>query len=266
MKKITFFVTLFLLTQMSFGQIEKKFEGVWFSNKTDLSEGSTTQGYLEINKRTAIFLVLSNQLNLAFNLKQKGDTLLMFYENNGSDWGRLMEAIKTPSSPKDKSLFARAVIKSNNELNVFYSNKGFVNAVNTYMMKDRISWSSNVPPFPKIFYFSNSKPIFNDMDKTKQSTTGLFNGTKKFCDGVDAWYYLVTLNQNNITLKSFADKKNNYHKNKTSPTEVIKGIIKDGKIITKDASEYLTNRFRFENGILMEINNEGGSNPYTECK
>jgi len=102
-------------------------------------------------------------------------------------------------------------------------------------------------------------------ERKSVASSNLFSGTKKFCDGLGSWYYLVTINGSNITLKSFADKKNSYHKNKTTPTEVINGVIKDGKIITKDAPEYLTNRFRFENGVLIEINNEGGDNPYTEC-
>lgn len=93
-----------------------------------------------------------------------------------------------------------------------------------------------------------------------------FNGTKKFCDGLGVWYYLVTVNGTAITLKSYPDKGNTYVKDKSKPSEVIKGKIVNGKIVTKDPPEYLINRFKYENGVLYEMNNEGEYNDYRQCK
>ena len=97
---------------------------------------------------------------------------------------------------------------------------------------------------------------------TNGSKNQFFTGTKKFCDGHGAWYYLVTVNGTAITLKSYADKGNTYVKDKSKPTEVINGKIVNGKIVTKDPPEYLTNRFKYENGVLYEMNNEGEYNDY----
>ncbi|MBK7966866.1 MAG: hypothetical protein IPK10_17480 [Bacteroidetes bacterium] len=35
--------------------------------------------------------------------------------------------------------------------------------------------------------------------------------------------------------------------------------------MTKDSPEYGTNRFKYENGMLSEVNVENGYNSYTEC-
>ncbi len=120
----------------------------------------------------------------------------------------------------------------------------------------------------------DSKPI-----QSNQQTTILFSlknwlkkdarwftGTKRFCDGLGEWYYKVTINGNGITLLQYADRKNKLHKDKINPVETIQGIIEANKIITKDAPEYKTNRFKFENGVLYEVNNEGDYNSYQECQ
>lgn len=93
-----------------------------------------------------------------------------------------------------------------------------------------------------------------------------FSGTKKFCDSLDAWYYTVTIKSDSIILKSLPGKKNTYYKDKAKPVEIISGIIKNGKIITRGDPKYLTSRFKFENGMLYEMNNEGEYNEYYECK
>lgn len=93
-----------------------------------------------------------------------------------------------------------------------------------------------------------------------------FTGTRKFCEELNIWYYLVTIKKDSIILKAYPGKENTARKDKSKPIEIIKGIIKNGKIITKDPPEYLTNRFKFEDGILYEVNNEGEYNDYHECK
>jgi hypothetical protein len=112
---------------------------------------------------------------------------------------------------------------------------------------------------------TNSNSIEDkEMDFAKP-TLQFFNGTKKFCDSSELWYYTVSINANKIIINSYPGKMNTSYKNKNKVIETIVGIIKDGVIVTKNPSEYLTNRFKYENGILYEINNEGGTNDYKEC-
>lgn len=94
----------------------------------------------------------------------------------------------------------------------------------------------------------------------------LFTGTKIFCDEEKIWKYEVTIKGDSITLKLFPGSANSYHKNKSIPNKVIRGIVVKGKIVTKDPREYLTIRFKYENGILYEVNNEGNYNDFPECK
>jgi hypothetical protein len=101
---------------------------------------------------------------------------------------------------------------------------------------------------------------------TVTSSTHWFTGTKKFCDGQGGWYYKVTIVGDKITLRLYADKDNTYQKDKVNLKETVVGVIRNGKIITKDPPQYLTNRFKFESGVLYEVNDEGGYNEYQECK
>lgn len=109
------------------------------------------------------------------------------------------------------------------------------------------------------------KDVYNTKN-TKINESKFFIGTKRFCDGLGGWVYEVTITNDNILLKLFPGNNNGYHKNKSTPKEVIKGKLEMGKINTNDPPEYLTNRFKFENGTLYEVNNEGGYNSYKECK
>ncbi|MBN8672820.1 MAG: hypothetical protein J0L56_01735 [Chitinophagales bacterium] len=94
----------------------------------------------------------------------------------------------------------------------------------------------------------------------------LFSGTRSFCDVERIWQYEVTIKGDSITLKLFPGSANSSFKNKSKPRETINGIVVNGKIVTKDSPEYLNNRFKYENGILYEVNNEGDYNDYPECK
>jgi hypothetical protein len=93
-----------------------------------------------------------------------------------------------------------------------------------------------------------------------------FTGTKKFCEDTDSWYYLVTIKGDSIDLKSYPGKSNNYHKDKTKAFESVRGVIRDGKIVTdRDNFEY-KNLFKYENGVLYQLNEEDEYNEYTECE
>lgn len=126
-----------------------------------------------------------------------------------------------------------------------------------------------------VFKYSPQKSNLENFNAAEKSTTvetknnsslKFFTGTRKFCDGLDTWYYLVTITNSSIVLKSFPDTKNDYYKEKSKPKDIIKGIIKDGEIITDDPPEYLINRFKHEGDFLYEVNIEGEYNKYKECK
>jgi len=76
----------------------------------------------------------------------------------------------------------------------------------------------------------------------------------------------LLLTGNKITLQLYPGEKNDIHKNKTKPVEIIYGVFQGNKIVTNDPPQYKTNRFKFENGILYEVNNEGEYNEYNECQ
>jgi hypothetical protein len=91
--------------------------------------------------------------------------------------------------------------------------------------------------------------------KYAPKTEPIFQGTRKFTDG-DGWNYVVTINQDKITLKLYPSAKNEFYKDKSKPKRITTGIIKDGEIITKQSG------YKFENGNLYEENYEGGWNEY----
>lgn len=93
-----------------------------------------------------------------------------------------------------------------------------------------------------------------------------FQGTKRFCDEDYAWSYVVTIKGDSITLRLYPGKNNDYHKDKTKVRETVRGRIIDGFIVTKDPPEYLTNRFKFEEGRLLKMNNEGEYNEFDQCQ
>lgn len=93
----------------------------------------------------------------------------------------------------------------------------------------------------------------------------------KFCEEFDAWYYIVEIEGENIVFKSYPTLTNTYHKNK-GINEIFKGKIKNG-IITierpKNCSDcgvgFEKGKFKIENDILYDANNEGGYNEYFKC-
>lgn len=102
-------------------------------------------------------------------------------------------------------------------------------------------------------------------ESLKATLDNFFLGTKVFCDETNDWKYAVSINDNKIKIVSYPGSNNSYYKNKSKPLEIVNGIIKNGKIVTKDAPEYLTNRFSYANGVFSEVNNEGGFNNYVKC-
>jgi hypothetical protein len=95
------------------------------------------------------------------------------------------------------------------------------------------------------------------VEAPKRAENALFQGTKRFTDG--DWNYVVTIRQDSITLKLYPSATNTYHKDKTKAQAIVKGMIKEGDITTASDRSY-----KFENGNLYELNNEGGWNEYKE--
>lgn len=175
--------------------------------------------------------------------------------------------------------------------NYSYGNQMFVSTMNTYMGYERSkvalimeNLESNKEGREKVFDVfyrlssGNYESLFNNLYGLKLTATAadeiakyiiaknnpqkrneFFTGTKRFSDG-KAWDYEVVIKENNIILKLYPNIKNTYHKNKKTPTRVTYGVIRQGKIITKDSE------FKLEYGVLYEMNNEGGWNSYNEVK
>lgn len=116
-----------------------------------------------------------------------------------------------------------------------------------------------------ILNFKLEKTIVKSLPNKIDDKKYLFSGTKTFCDEKKDWNYVVTIKENKIIIVSYPGQNNTFYKDKNKSKETINGIIKDGKIVTKDSSQYLESRFRFQNGSFYEINNEGGLNEYSEC-
>jgi hypothetical protein len=269
MKSIKISIILLMITQFSFGQIDKKFNGEWLTNKSDALKGEAFEGVLSIGSKGASFNVLSNQMYLAFTLKQKGDTLYMYYDNKNSDYGRLFTN-PTSTIPNvcknDKSLFAKCIINKSKELQVVYKNRKQIIAFNNII---KTGENQDVLSFPPILYsISKNKKIESKKIDISQKNNLSNTNTKKYCDGLDAWYYLVTINQNKIIMKCFADKKNKYHKNKTTPTKIYVGTIINGEIIISGKNKDAL--FKLKDNKLYDYNVEGGgedgnANEYILC-
>ena len=101
----------------------------------------------------------------------------------------------------------------------------------------------------------------------KQAYANLFfSGTRKFCDSHEIWTYIVTINNDDVIIKSFPGKNNNLYRDKSKANEIIKGKIVNGEIKTKNLSGVPGNRFKYEDGIFYEMNDEDGYNDYHLCQ
>ncbi|OQP44182.1 hypothetical protein A4H97_33570 [Niastella yeongjuensis] len=129
--------------------------------------------------------------------------------------------------------------------------------------------TSNIENSKKGNTQSGPKAVFkgvNPEEDSVKSNSGWFTGTRKFCGEGDYWYYLVNISDKSITLISYPGTKNDHYKNKSQALYKINGYIQGNKIITNDPPEYRAPRFKYENGILYELNSEGGYNDYKECE
>ena len=184
------------------------------------------------NEKDVFNRIKNNLKNLGFELQSQGEIMSMYSDGN------LLLKIQTESYGETKLP------------NGFYSVQILIGS-RTKTYETYIKYLSN--------------------DKGKNNS-GLFTGKKKFCEELKAWYYLVTIEKDNIAFELYPGAENDYYKNKTKPVEVVKGKI-IGNIIRiprpencKDCGdEYETGRFKYKNGVLYEANNEGEYNEYFEC-
>ncbi|HAN37493.1 MAG TPA: hypothetical protein DCQ29_01205 [Chitinophagaceae bacterium] len=101
-----------------------------------------------------------------------------------------------------------------------------------------------------------------NLSETEIITT-FYEGTKIYCDEYKYWYLKVTINTSKITIETYPGENNSYHQNKDTPKSVEKGFIKNSRIFISDERETL--EYKLENGILFQLNNEGGYSEYREC-
>jgi hypothetical protein len=86
---------------------------------------------------------------------------------------------------------------------------------------------------------------------------------KYYCEETESWVYSVQINGTTVVLKLYPGVANKQYKNAAKPLKVITGSLKAGVVkVIGSSNEYL---FRLEDGMLYELNNEGGYNPYFEC-
>jgi hypothetical protein len=104
-------------------------------------------------------------------------------------------------------------------------------------------------------------------EPSKEVQQKLFTGSKKFCDDEDNWYYVVTVEDNKITLKSFAGSNNKAYQDKSTPKDIIKGeITSDNTILTINEDGQMVQIYRYKNGNLYERGYEGVASIFHECK
>jgi len=155
--------------------------------------------------------------------------------------------------------------------NIIYVDTNFknVNGVIVYNIGVVIGNKNNVAiPSSKT---ETKVPKKQDNGQTAQNTKTK-KEVLKFCDDLDAWYYIVEIEGENIVFKSYPSKTNTYHKN-NDVNEVIKGKIRNGLITIERPKNcedcglnYENERFKIKNNILYEVNYEGGYNEYFICE
>jgi len=118
-----------------------------------------------------------------------------------------------------------------------------------------------------IKFYENETSSESGLVKDKNdSSPPYFTGTKRFCEK-GAWDFVVTIINNSITIKAYPNKTNPMIKNKLIASKIEKGYIKNGKIYTKDESgSYVSDIYKYENGVLYELNIENEYNTYYLCK
>lgn len=208
----------------------------------------------DVNSGIITFLKKSSQNNFTVNVLFSNDKLKSIGWDDTVKRGRyIVEDIGYDES------YAIDNSKSNTYMGVFTSlskDKGFQTTI--FRTEQNLKKG--------LIAFSIQKVQKNPIkESSNEISSSYFNGTNIFCDENKDWKYVVSIKGDNITIVSYPGINNSYYKNKSKSLETINGMIKNGKIVTKDSSEYLTNRFSFENGILYETNNEGGLNKYIKC-
>jgi hypothetical protein len=110
---------------------------------------------------------------------------------------------------------------------------------------------------------SKPKAVFSP--NTSKSSAP-FTGLKFFCDDDAMWSYYVSVFGDEIILRLLPGRNNNQYPEKYKALSRIKGKVVKGRIDTDDPPEYLTDRFKFEDGKLLEVNNDGGYTVFSECE
>ena len=224
---------------------------------------------------------ISNEFGYAFidNYKYGNGNTRVFVMNNLQRKGYnqididvIVESIISNKKNREIVLQVFADFFSNREY--LYANLRSlgISAASSKYLTDYILNKKNVIKESKsnVIKESNSNILDNIIQKDNTLVTNnvFFQGEKKYCEESRTWYYLVKIKDNLITLESYPDYNNDYHKNKAKPNEITKGKIVGKRIKlfpNSSEDEYNVDRFKIENGKLYEVNYEGDYNIYSEC-
>lgn len=99
-----------------------------------------------------------------------------------------------------------------------------------------------------------------------------FQGTKRFCEFLNAWEYEVTITGDDVKISLFPGSDNEFHPNKSKATEIHTGKIVNGVLTVNRPDncencgpEYETSMFKYADGVFSVLS----GNEYTdfnECK
>jgi len=98
----------------------------------------------------------------------------------------------------------------------------------------------------------------------------VFQGSKIFVDGHEAWNLTVNISDNKFSVKTEPHPENEYWKNEKYTPFTINGTIKNSIIYStipeEGATKIWPSIYRYFKGKFYEANNEGGYNEYYEYK
>jgi hypothetical protein len=104
-----------------------------------------------------------------------------------------------------------------------------------------------------------------EKDKGSTQKLSISENLKYYCEGTETWVYSLRLDGQKAYLELYPGLENSLYKKGVKPSKVMVGTFKDGviKVLSKDGK--ITFLFKIENGVLSQLNNEGGYSDYFEC-
>lgn len=88
---------------------------------------------------------------------------------------------------------------------------------------------------------------------------------KYYCEESMTWVYALRIDGQNAYLELYPGLENSAYRKGSKPSKTMVGKIKDGVITVLNKNRSVDILFKLEDGILSQMNNEGGYNDYYEC-